>query len=118
MRALLRRPSSRTRWSVTLLLGRLTNELTALFESVDALTARGVEPTRLSSAGYGSRCPADPACAGENAQESCRSPARYASDRRVVFLPLRVGTTSLAGEVVCARGADLIPASDEAFHAP
>jgi outer membrane protein OmpA-like peptidoglycan-associated protein len=85
---------------------------------VDALTARGVERARLSSAGYGSRCPADPACVGESAQESCRSPERYASDRRVVFVPLRVGTTSFAGEVVCARGADLIPASDKAFHAP
>lgn len=85
---------------------------------VEALAARGVERARLHSAGYGSRCPADPACAGEAAPDSCRSPERFASDRRVVFVPLKVGTTSLAGEVVCARGADLIPAADKGFHAP
>lgn len=85
---------------------------------VEALAARGVERTRLNSAGYGSRCPADPACAGESAPDSCRSPERYASDRRVVFVPLKVGTTSLAGEVVCARGAELIPAADKGFHVP
>jgi outer membrane protein OmpA-like peptidoglycan-associated protein len=85
---------------------------------VEALAARGVERTRLNSAGYGSRCPADPVCGADNAPDSCRSPERYASDRRVVFVPLKVGKTSLAGEVVCARGADLIPAADKGFHAP
>ena len=85
---------------------------------VEALAARGVDRSRLNSAGYGSRCPADAVCGGDNAPDSCRSPERYASDRRVVFVPLKVGKTSLSGEVVCARGADLIPAADRAFHSP
>lgn len=85
---------------------------------VEALVGRGIERARLHAAGYGARCPADPACRSANAADSCHSPDRYASDRRVVFVPLRVGTTSLAGEVVCARGADLIPPADRAFHSP
>jgi outer membrane protein OmpA-like peptidoglycan-associated protein len=85
---------------------------------VEALVARGVERGRLHSAGYGARCPADDACGSDSAPESCRSPERYASDRRVVFVPLRVGKTSLRGEVACARGAELIPAADREFHAP
>ncbi|HVR18305.1 MAG TPA: OmpA family protein [Polyangiaceae bacterium] len=85
---------------------------------VEALVGRGVERARLHAAGYGARCPADAACRSANAPDACRSPDRYASDRRVVFVPLRVGTTSLAGEVVCARGAELIPPADRAFHIP
>jgi outer membrane protein OmpA-like peptidoglycan-associated protein len=85
---------------------------------VEALVARGVERSRLRSAGYGARCPADPACRAADAPESCHSPDRYAADRRVVFMPLKVGTTSFSGEVVCARGADLIPPADKQFHSP
>ncbi|HEX6276823.1 MAG TPA: OmpA family protein [Polyangiaceae bacterium] len=85
---------------------------------VEALVAAGVARARLRGAGYGARCPADPACASSEAPESCRSPERYASDRRVVFVPLRVGKTELRGEVACARGAELIPPSDGRFHAP
>jgi outer membrane protein OmpA-like peptidoglycan-associated protein len=85
---------------------------------VEALVARGVERARLRSAGYGARCPADPACRATDAPESCHSPDRYAADRRVVFMPLKVGTTSFSGEVVCARGADLIPPADKQFHSP
>jgi hypothetical protein len=33
-------------------------------------------------------------------------------------MPLKVGTTSFSGEVVCARGADLIPPADKQFHSP
>jgi outer membrane protein OmpA-like peptidoglycan-associated protein len=85
---------------------------------VEALVARGVARSRLRSAGYGARCPADPACRATDAPESCHSPERYAADRRVVFMPLKVGTTSFSGEVVCARGADLIPPADKQFHSP
>jgi outer membrane protein OmpA-like peptidoglycan-associated protein len=85
---------------------------------VEALVGRGVERARLHAAGYGARCPADDACRSASAPDSCHSPDRYASDRRVVFVPLRVGTTSLAGDVVCARGAELIPPADRAFHVP
>lgn len=85
---------------------------------VEGLIARGVERKRLHGVGYGARCPADPACSGETPSESCHAPERHAADRRVVFVPLRVGATSLRGEVACARGAELIPAADREFHAP
>jgi outer membrane protein OmpA-like peptidoglycan-associated protein len=85
---------------------------------VEALRARGVERSRLHSAGYGARCPADPACASAAPPDACRSPERYAADRRVVFVPLRVGKTALRGEVACARGTELIPAADREYHAP
>jgi outer membrane protein OmpA-like peptidoglycan-associated protein len=85
---------------------------------IEGLVARGVERKRLHGVGFGARCPADPACGGASAPESCRVPERYAADRRVVFVPLRVGTTSLRGEVACARGAELIPPADREFHAP
>jgi outer membrane protein OmpA-like peptidoglycan-associated protein len=85
---------------------------------VEALAARGVERSRLHSAGYGSRCPVDPACQSDSAPESCHGDDRWQADRRVVFVPLKIGTTSLKGSVVCARGADLIPPADKSFHAP
>jgi outer membrane protein OmpA-like peptidoglycan-associated protein len=85
---------------------------------VEALVARGVERSRLHSAGYGSRCPVDPACQSDSAPEACHGADRWQTDRRVVFVPLKVGNTSLSGPVVCARGAELIPPADKKFHAP
>jgi outer membrane protein OmpA-like peptidoglycan-associated protein len=85
---------------------------------VEALVAKGVERSRLHSAGYGSRCPVDPACQSDSAPEACHGADRWQTDRRVVVVPLKVGTTSLRGPVVCARGADLIPPADKGFHAP
>jgi outer membrane protein OmpA-like peptidoglycan-associated protein len=85
---------------------------------VEALVAKGVERSRLHSAGYGSRCPVDPSCQSDSAPETCHGSDRWQTDRRVVVVPLKVGTTSLSGPVVCARGADLIPPADKSFHAP
>ncbi len=85
---------------------------------VEALVARGVERARLRSAGYGSRCPVDPACQSDSAPEACHGADRWQTDRRVVFVPLKVGNTSLKGSVVCARGAELIPPADKVFQAP
>jgi outer membrane protein OmpA-like peptidoglycan-associated protein len=85
---------------------------------VEGLIARGVERKRLHGVGYGARCPADAACGGASAPESCHAPERYTSDRRVVFVPLRVGATSLRGDVACARGAELIPPGDREFQSP
>jgi outer membrane protein OmpA-like peptidoglycan-associated protein len=85
---------------------------------LEALVARGVDRKRLHSAGYGARCPADPACQSASPPEACHGSDRWQTDRRVVFVPLKVGTTSFSGEVVCARGAELIPPADKSFHAP
>ncbi len=84
---------------------------------VTALVANGVERKRLHSAGYGSQCPKDESCQQSSAPESCHTAESWERDRRVVFRVLEVGKTSFRGEVVCARGAELIPAEDRRFHA-
>lgn len=83
---------------------------------IDALVTQGVARDRLRGAGYGARCPADPACRGANPPESCHAAERWQSDRRVVFVPLKVGTRSLQGELVCEAAAELIPPEDREFH--
>ncbi len=67
-----------------------------------ALTERGIEPERLSSAGYGERCPIDP---GRNA-------AAWARNRRVVFLVVRTSNGPTNVELACPAGQDLIPEED------
>ena len=84
---------------------------------VTALVANGVGRERLHSAGYGSRCPEDEACRNASAPDSCHAAESWQRDRRVVFRVLRVGKASFRGEVVCARGASLIPPEDRRFHA-
>jgi outer membrane protein OmpA-like peptidoglycan-associated protein len=84
---------------------------------VTALVANGVGRERLHSAGYGSRCPEDEACQNAGAPDSCHAAESWQRDRRVVFRVLRVGKASFRGEVVCARGASLIPPEDRRFHA-
>jgi len=83
---------------------------------VSTLVAKGVGRERLHAAGYGSRCPDDAACAQSDAPESCHASENWQRDRRVVFRVLRVKEASFSGEVVCARGADLIPPEDRKFH--
>jgi outer membrane protein OmpA-like peptidoglycan-associated protein len=83
---------------------------------VTALVAGGVGRERLHSAGYGSRCPEDTACQQSGAPESCHEAENWQRDRRVVFRVLRVKNADFRGEVVCARGADLIPPEDRKFH--
>jgi outer membrane protein OmpA-like peptidoglycan-associated protein len=83
---------------------------------VTALVANGVGRERLHSAGYGSRCPEDEACQHAGAPESCHAAESWQRDRRVVFRVLRVGKVPFRGEVVCARGASLIPPEDRPFH--
>lgn len=70
---------------------------------MNALVARGVARARLRSAGYGARCPADPACQGDDALASCHTPAAWERDRRVAVLVLRIGETSFRGDVTCPR---------------
>jgi outer membrane protein OmpA-like peptidoglycan-associated protein len=85
---------------------------------VDALVRQGVARARLHSAGFGARCPADPACRAASAPDRCHAPEQWQVDRRVVLVPLRVGKASLAGELVCAAGVPLIPPVDRGFHRP
>jgi outer membrane protein OmpA-like peptidoglycan-associated protein len=83
---------------------------------VAALAALGVAPARLRAAGYGARCPLNPACGGSEASATCLGTATMEADRRVVFVPLKAGSVSLLGDVVCERGRELIPAEDRAFQ--
>lgn len=66
---------------------------------VQALGQRGVDLSRLRSAGYGERCPVDPA---HNA------PA-WEKNRRVEFKILRTDTGPTGVEVACPAGRDLVP---------
>ncbi len=68
---------------------------------VELLVAKGIARARLHSAGYGARCAGD---------------ADLERDRRVVFVPLRVGARAFSGELVCAAGASLIPREDQPYH--
>jgi hypothetical protein len=78
--------------------------------------AQGVARKRLRSAGYGARCPEDAACRQSDAPESCHTPESWQRDRRVVFVVLKSGNASYKGEVVCERGAELIPPEHRGFH--
>lgn len=69
---------------------------------VRALVERGIEEERLSSAGYGERCPIDP---GHNQ-------AAWARNRRSIFLILRTNNGATNVEIVCPAGQDLIPEAD------
>jgi outer membrane protein OmpA-like peptidoglycan-associated protein len=83
---------------------------------VAALVKQGVERARLHSAGFGARCPVDPACREANPPASCHTPEQWQADRRVVLVPLQVGKASFSGELACPKGAALIPAADRAFQ--
>ena len=84
---------------------------------VSALVESGVERKRLRSAGYGARCPKDAACQTEGAPDSCHTPESWQADRRVIFVVLEVEKAAFQGEVVCARGAPLIPPEHRRFQA-
>jgi len=85
---------------------------------VNALAESGIARQRLGSAGYGARCPEAAECRQSDAPESCHTPESWQRDRRVVFVVLQVGKAAYAGEVACARGADLIPFGHRRFHKP
>ena len=85
---------------------------------LETLVALGVARSRLRLAAYGARCPADEACGGEGSPARCTSQESWDHDRRVVLVPLRVGSVSFKGPLVCVRGAELIPPEDREFHAP
>jgi outer membrane protein OmpA-like peptidoglycan-associated protein len=70
---------------------------------VNALVANGVARDRLRSAGFGARCPADPACRHANADPSCHTSAKWEDDRRVAFAVVRPTTLAFHTELACAE---------------
>jgi len=64
-----------------------------------ALIQRGVSANRLRSAGYGERCPVDPA----------HNAAAWEKNRRVEFKIIRTDAGPTGVEVACPAGKDLIP---------
>jgi outer membrane protein OmpA-like peptidoglycan-associated protein len=66
---------------------------------VQALGQRGVSLSRLRSAGYGERCPVDPA----------HTPTAWDKNRRVEFKIIRTDAGPTGVEVACPAGKDLIP---------
>jgi outer membrane protein OmpA-like peptidoglycan-associated protein len=77
-----------------------------------ALVARGVDRDQLSAAGFGARCPIDPACARDDAPVSCHSDESWARDRRVVLAVVQLGD-EVATALACDRGAALVPRRDQ-----
>jgi outer membrane protein OmpA-like peptidoglycan-associated protein len=77
----------------------------------DGLVALGVSAARLRSAGYGARCPLDPACTAA----SC-PPELIAHERRVAFVILEANGERFRGPVTCSLATNLIPREDAAYH--
>ncbi|HEX8794639.1 MAG TPA: OmpA family protein [Polyangiaceae bacterium] len=68
---------------------------------VNALVARGVSPSRLRVAGYGSRCPARGECRGPDAPAPCHGDDALREDRRVTFVVVESGGQQFAGPIAC-----------------
>jgi outer membrane protein OmpA-like peptidoglycan-associated protein len=71
---------------------------------VNALVARGVAPSRLRSAGYGSRCPARSECRAPDAPAACHADDALGEDRRVTFVVVESGGQRFAGPMTCDLG--------------
>jgi outer membrane protein OmpA-like peptidoglycan-associated protein len=71
---------------------------------VSALVARGVSPSRLRSAGYGSRCPARGECRSPEPPASCHGDDALREDRRVTFVVVVSGGERFAGPLACDVG--------------
>jgi outer membrane protein OmpA-like peptidoglycan-associated protein len=71
---------------------------------VAALVARGVAPSRLRSAGYGSHCPARGECRAPDAPTACHGDDALREDRRVTFVVVDSGGQKLAGPMACDLG--------------
>jgi OmpA-OmpF porin, OOP family len=76
---------------------RLTSDRAASVRQ--AMIQRGVDATRLRSAGYGERCPVDP---GHNA-------TAWEKNRRVEFKIIRTDAGPTGVEVACPAGQELVP---------
>jgi OOP family OmpA-OmpF porin len=76
---------------------RLTSDRAASVRQ--AMIQRGVDASRLRSAGYGERCPVDPA----------HNAAAWEKNRRVEFKIIRTDAGPTGVEVACPAGKELIP---------
>jgi outer membrane protein OmpA-like peptidoglycan-associated protein len=71
---------------------------------VNALVARGVDPSRLRSTGYGSRCPARDECRALDAPAPCHADDALREDRRVTFVVVEAGGQRFGGPMACDLG--------------
>jgi outer membrane protein OmpA-like peptidoglycan-associated protein len=71
---------------------------------MSALVARGVAPSRLQSAGYGSHCPARSECRAPDAPPTCHADDALREDRRVTFVVVQSGGQRLRGPTACDVG--------------
>jgi outer membrane protein OmpA-like peptidoglycan-associated protein len=71
---------------------------------VNALVARGVDPSRLRSAGYGSRCPTRGECRPPDAPAACHADDALRENRRVTFVVVESGGQRFAGTMACDLG--------------
>jgi outer membrane protein OmpA-like peptidoglycan-associated protein len=71
---------------------------------VNALVARGVDPSRLRITGYGSRCPARGECRTPAAPSGCHSDDALREDRRVNFVVVEVGGRRFTASTACDVG--------------
>ena len=68
---------------------------------VNALVTRGVAPSRLQSAGYGSRCPARDECRDFDPPPACHGDDALSQDRRVTFVVVESGGRRFVGPMAC-----------------
>lgn len=105
---------------------RLTRDRAAAV--VEALVERGVERSRLHSAGYGELCragyppvPGQPplnAVCQHGGPRWCHSERAWRHDRRVVFIILRTSDGPTNVRIVCPEAEHLIPEEDRPYHNP
>jgi outer membrane protein OmpA-like peptidoglycan-associated protein len=68
---------------------------------VNALMTRGVAPSRLRSAAYGSRCPARSECRDFDPPPACHDDDALSEDRRVTFVVVESGGRHFVGPMAC-----------------
>jgi outer membrane protein OmpA-like peptidoglycan-associated protein len=72
--------------------------------AVNALVARGVDPSRLRTTGYGSRCPARGECRAPDAPSGCHADDALRENRRVTFVVVEAGGRRFTGSTACDVG--------------
>jgi outer membrane protein OmpA-like peptidoglycan-associated protein len=83
---------------------------------LDALVARGVDRGRLQSRGFGTRCPAQPACRQPDPPKSCHQESSWRQDRRVELLVVEANGTKLPEAAACDHAPGQLSQSDGARY--